>query len=61
MFRFKNYTLNFKKGHFLGVVNFGGASAPLPPDSTALEGQMRKIHGTISRFWRSYKGPNVKG
>ena len=61
---FKNYTFNLEKGHFW-VLDVVGNKCPRPPDSIALDcapqGQWERFTGTISRFRRSYKGPNVKG
>ena len=65
VFYFKNDTFYLEKGALLGCGNFGSASAPRPPDSIALDcalsGQCERFTGTISRFRRPYKSPNVSG
>ena len=61
----KKGTFHLEKGHFLGVGNFGRASALgsliAPPLTVPLQGQWERFTGTISRFRRRYKGPNVTG
>ena len=55
-----------EKGTFW-VLELVGEQAPPPPDSyhlwlhVPLQGQRERFTGTIDRFRRCYKGPNVKG